>query len=296
MNDKYPLVSVIVNFHNSEKFIQKCLDSIINQDYINIEIILFDNFSNDKSKEIISSFKDKRIKYFYSNIKLTLYAARNQALKLSTGDFIAFLDSDDWWEQNYLSLRKDFFNNQNFDYSYCNANFFYEKSNRSKLYKTYKLPNGKIFDHLVKDYLIIISGVIFKKKIFQKFGFFNEQYNIIGDYDFLLRIANSTNAHSINNPLLNYRVHSKNYSKLNTELFYKEYKNWFNKNKHYSNSKNKIILEVRLEYLEITNLLLNRKKTFRILIKILKHKNLKNMSKFLILFFLPKILFKFLKK
>jgi glycosyltransferase involved in cell wall biosynthesis len=296
MQNEKSVVSVIVNFHNGEKYLHKCLNSIVSQEYKNIEIILFDNFSNDKSKEIISSFVDKRIKYFYSNIKLTLYAARNQALKVSTGEFIAFLDSDDWWELNYLSSRKDFFNNQNFDYSYCNANVFYEKLNRSKLYRNYKLPNGKIFNHLVKDYLIAISGVIFRKKIFEKFGFFNEQYNIIGDYDFLFRIAKNSIAHSNNNPLLNYRVHNNNFSKLNVELFYEEYKDWFNNNEHNSNIKNKKIFQIKLEYLEITNLLLNRKRTLRILIKILQHKNLKNVVKFLILFFLPKKLYKFIKK
>lgn len=289
-------VSVIVNFHNSEKYLSKCIQSILTQNYKNFEIILWDNNSVDKSKKIIDTFRDDRIKYFKNSNKENLYKVRNMAIKKTTGEFIAFLDSDDWWEQNYLSSREQFFKNENFDYSYCNLNFFYEKNKKSKLYKTYKLPNGKIFNHLVRDYLIIISGVIFRKKIFDKFGLFNEKYNIIGDYDFFLRISKSTNAHSNDYPLLNYRVHDNNFSKLNSQLFYEEYKDWFDKIKHNVNSKNKKYLQIRLEYLEITNLLLNRKKTLKILIKILRHKNLMNKLKFLILFFLPKKLFKFIKK
>ena len=60
-------VSVIVNCHNGEKYLSKCIISILNQKYENLEIIFYDNFSNDKSKEIIATFEDKRIKYIYSN-------------------------------------------------------------------------------------------------------------------------------------------------------------------------------------------------------------------------------------
>ena len=289
-------VSVIVNFHNSEKYLSKCIQSALMQNYKNLELILWDNNSEDKSKKIIDTFRDDRIKYFKNSNKENLYKVRNMAIKKATGEFIAFLDSDDWWEQNYLSSREDFFKNESYDYSYCNSNFFYEKLKKSKLYKTYKLPNGKIFNHLVRDYLIIISGVILRKKIFEKFGLFNEKYNIIGDYDFFFRIAKSTNAHSIDNPLLNYRVHNNNFSKLNSELFYEEYKDWFNRIKSNVSNNNKKYFKLKLEYLEITNLLLNRKKTLKILIKILRHKNLMNKLKFLILFFLPKKLFKFIKK
>ena len=289
-------ISVIVNFHNAEKYLSRCIQSVLTQNFKNFEIILWDNNSVDKSKKIIDTFRDDRIKYFKNSSKENLYKARNMAIKKATGEFIAFLDSDDWWEQNYLSSREDFFKNESYDYSYCNSNLFYEKLKKSKLYKTYKLPNGKIFNHLIRDYLIVISGVILRKKIFDKFGHFNEKYNIIGDYDFFLRIATSTNAHSNDLPLLNYRVHDNNFSKLNSELFYEEYKDWFNRVKHKVNSKNKKYLQIRLEYLEITSLLLNRKKTLKIFIKILQHKNLINIFKFLILFLLPKKLFKFIKK
>ena len=66
-------ISVIVNCHNGEKYLSKCIVSILNQKYANLEIIFYDNFSNDRSKEIISTFEDKRIKYFYSNSKQSLY-------------------------------------------------------------------------------------------------------------------------------------------------------------------------------------------------------------------------------
>ena len=89
-------ISVIVNCHNGEKFLNKCISSILNQKYQNFEIIFYDNFSSDNSKNIVKKFKDRRIKYFFTDKKLSLYEARNRAVKLSIGEIIAFLDVDDW--------------------------------------------------------------------------------------------------------------------------------------------------------------------------------------------------------
>ena len=63
-------ISVIVNFHNGEKYIKECINSILSQTYENLEIILWDNCSDDKSNEIIKGFKDNRIKYFYNNKRI----------------------------------------------------------------------------------------------------------------------------------------------------------------------------------------------------------------------------------
>ena len=104
-----PKVSVIVNFHNGEKYLSKCLTSITEQSYENLEIILWDNSSNDNSYNLINNFKDKRIRYILNKEKVSLYKARNDAILCSNGELIAFLDCDDWWEKNYLSSRKNLF-------------------------------------------------------------------------------------------------------------------------------------------------------------------------------------------
>ena len=202
-------VSVIVNFHNGEKYLESCINSILRQDYKNIEIILWNNNSTDKSQEIVKNFNDDRIKYFLNNEKDPLYKARNKSILQSTGELIAFLDCDDWWEKDYLSSRSKFFSDDKVDYFYCNSNFYFEKSKKKKIYKKYKLPNGKIFEALAKDYFIIISGVIFKKKIFLDSGMFDENFNIIGDFDFIMKISKKLNAQANNFPLINYRVHQK---------------------------------------------------------------------------------------
>ena len=108
-------ISVIINCHNGEKYLDQCLKSILNQKYKNIEIIFFDNLSSDNSKNIIRNFSDERIKFFSSKKKLSLYHARNQAIDYASGELIAFLDVDDWWDVNYLSSRETIFNNNKYD-------------------------------------------------------------------------------------------------------------------------------------------------------------------------------------
>lgn len=94
-----PLISIIVPVYNVEKYLRQCLESLINQTYKNIEIICINNGSKDKSSEILVEFaqKDSRIKIITQE-KSGVSAARNSGLKIASGDYIMFVDSDDWAE------------------------------------------------------------------------------------------------------------------------------------------------------------------------------------------------------
>ena len=267
-------VSVIINCHNGEKYLKKCISSVVNQKYQNFEIIFFDNFSSDKSKNIAIDFKDERLKYFFSKKKVPLYQARNEALQVATGEIIAFLDVDDWWNENYLLSREELFDNGNYDYFYSNVFMFYEKSKKFKKYKNYQLPSGKIYKSLAEDYFVIISGLMVKKKIFKEVGYFNDKLNIIGDFDFVMRIAKKFNAHALNEPSVYYRIHKNNFSKLNSEMFFKEFNYWFENQIKLENKdfyENKKYFEKKLLSFEIKNLLFNKNKDFYLLYKILKY-------------------------
>ena len=217
------LISVIVNCHNGEKYLEKCISSILDQTYQNLEIIFFDNLSTDNSKKIVSNFNDDRIKYFYSDTKLSLYDARNKAINETSGELIAFLDVDDWWDKNYIFSRASLFNDDDKDFFYCNRFTFYEKNKKLKIFRKLDLPNGKIYNYLAKDYFISISGLIIKKKIFDQVGMFNKDFNIIGDFDLVMRMAKTFNGHAINEPLLFYRDHKNNFSKKNLGMFFNEF-------------------------------------------------------------------------
>lgn len=106
--NKEPLISVIVPVYQVEKFLERCIDSIINQTYSNLEIILIDDGSVDNSGKICDEYelKDSRIKVIHQNNK-GLSSARNKGVEIAKGDYIAFVDSDDWINSDmYETLMK----------------------------------------------------------------------------------------------------------------------------------------------------------------------------------------------
>ena len=108
-----PLISIIMNCYNGEKYLQEALDSVINQTYKNWELIFFDNLSTDNSQKIFNSYLDHRFFYYKSNTHIPLTQARNKAVNKCKGEFIAFLDIDDWWENFKLEKQINFMEKNN---------------------------------------------------------------------------------------------------------------------------------------------------------------------------------------
>ena len=109
-NKSKPLVSVIMNCYNCEKYLVESIDSVINQSYSNWELIFWDNVSVDGTANIVHCYDDARIRYFCGSKTAPLGGARNLALSQVRGEFIAFLDSDDKWMSNKLDLQVSWFN------------------------------------------------------------------------------------------------------------------------------------------------------------------------------------------
>lgn len=98
-----PKVSVVVPFYNTEKYLEKCLDSLVNQTLKELEIILVNDGSTDSSLEIAKNYqqKDSRIKIVEQE-HLKQGAARNSGMKVAAGEYIGFVDSDDWVDLDYF--------------------------------------------------------------------------------------------------------------------------------------------------------------------------------------------------
>ena len=195
-----PLVSIIINCHNGEKYLDKCIESILNQNYSNWEIVFWDNNSSDNSSCIFHNYKDTRFKYFFSKNFDTLYAARNKAIEKANGKYICFLDTDDYWERNKIEEQINFLeNNKNFEIVY--SNFYTVKKDDTKyIQNNYNLPEGKIVKDLLKKYSIGILTVCLKRKIFENI-LFDEKTNIIGDFDFFIKLSYKYNIGCIQKPL-----------------------------------------------------------------------------------------------
>ena len=106
MAEKQPLISIIVPVYKVELYLRKCLDSIVNQTYKNLEILLIDDASPDRCGEICEEYasKDKRIRVFHNKVNRGLSAARNRGLVEATGEYIGFVDSDDWIESDMYEM------------------------------------------------------------------------------------------------------------------------------------------------------------------------------------------------
>ena len=129
-----PLVSIIINCYNGEKYLKKCLQSAIGQTYSNIEIIFWDNLSIDKSIEIAERFRDKKIKIFESSKTTSLGEARNNAIKVSSGDLITFLDVDDWYSPEKIELQvQEFKNDQDIGLVFTNYYYYNDLDKTKKL-------------------------------------------------------------------------------------------------------------------------------------------------------------------
>ena len=284
-----PLISVIINCYNGEKYLTKAINSVLKQSYKNLEIIFWDNFSEDKSKKILNSFKDKRIKYYKSKKFTKLYEARNLAIKKAKGEFIAFLDVDDFWSPLKLEKQiKIFYANKKLTLVYSDCFIIRNKNQSKKIFANTKLPTGKITQNLLNFYRLPILTVLIKKKAF-RYKKFNKNYDIIGDFDFFVNLSLKSVIGCAQEPLAHYRIHKNNISRTKLSLFIKELEDWVAKNRGKKALKKYSFkgIVVQTQLLKIKKNLLEN---FRIkaLFQILKFPfNIKKL-KFLCILFLPR--------
>ena len=131
------MISIIVPIYNAEKSIKKCLESILNQTKKELEIILINDGSTDNTEEVIKSFKDKRIKYF-KNKNQGIGKTRNFGIEKATGDYIMFLDSDDYMSIEECELLYKKCKEENLDICICDFYRVFDDKNEEV-----KLPDFK---------------------------------------------------------------------------------------------------------------------------------------------------------
>ena len=155
--NKEPLINIIVPVYNTEKYIRKCLDSIVNQTYRNLEIILVDDGSTDSSGDICDEYahKDARIKVIHKE-NGGVSSARNAGLDLCTwGDLVAFVDSDDWLELNMYETLLEQIYLYNADIATCKISIEYSDNSRivHKKIKSNICFSVKDKEELIKNFL-----------------------------------------------------------------------------------------------------------------------------------------------
>jgi len=232
MSESKPLVSIIMNCHNGGKFLEQSVNSIISQTYKNWELIFWDNNSRDDSKKIIAKFPDKRIKYFKSKKFNRLYKSRNLAIQNAKGDFISFLDTDDLWLKDKLEKQINFFSeNKDYEIVYSNYNI-YDESKKKRFIKFKKvLPSGMVFKQLLRNYTVGIVTICLRSNLF-KDNSFNNNFDIIGDFDLFLKFSENKKIGYMHDILAEYRLHKSNLSKKKIDEHVIELQTWVQANEY----------------------------------------------------------------
>lgn len=196
-----PLVSIIIPNYNSEPFLEACLESAINQTYSNIEIIIVDDGSQDKSLEIIRKYKKKELKVFpHTRNRLPKGAptCRNIGISKAKGDYIMFLDADDIIKENKIESQIGLLNGSTNNIALCNCYLFRNSdlTNLEKLYIKDSSFTAPAMDWIVE---LLISGKfvtshswLVPKRIIEKTGFWNETLIKNQDGEYFIRIINNT--------------------------------------------------------------------------------------------------------
>lgn len=189
-----PLVSVIIPTYNHAHFIGRALQSVINQTYANWEAIVLDNHSTDNTDEVVLGFPDDRIKLVKIHNHGIIAASRNAGLKLASGQWVAFLDSDDAWNPDKLTRCLDKLQ-QGYDLVCHAENWVNQKTNPPSVRAVVYGPEPRAsFENLLFDgNCISTSAVVVALSDLRTVGLFTEgsDINTAEDYELWLKLARS---------------------------------------------------------------------------------------------------------
>ena len=176
-----PLISVLIPTYNNGKYIKQAIESVYAQSYDNIEIIVIDDGSTDNTKEVLKRYKN--IKYFYIEHKGIPFA-RNVALEKAKGEYIAFLDSDDYWLPEKLNTQIQYFKDHpNCEIVFTKYENFFEEENIKKNKRAINEKKREAMEHH------ILPSALIKKSLFEKYGVFDENFQIGEDSEFIYRMT-----------------------------------------------------------------------------------------------------------
>lgn len=295
-----PLVSIIMNCYNGEEYLKEAIDSVFNQTYNNWEIIFWDNNSIDKSANIAKSYGSKLI-YYKSEVNTSLGEARNSAIKVCKGEYIAFLDVDDIWFESKLEIqiKKMIQDNTSLSYTGCLLGLNIETSSRFiPHYNT-----GFIFGQLLQKFEINLPTAVIKHSVIYNQGInFNKLIIASEEYDLFVKIASTYKVSVIKEPTCFYRISSNSLTNKSIEhrandriitlaSLRRSFKNIVDENiKFFNNAKYKIWyykFQFSLYSNNINDAILNIKK--------IRYKDLRYFFIYIIVIINPKIYKKILK-
>ena len=218
-----PLISIVIAVFNGEDYLEDAILSVINQTYDNVEHIIIDGGSTDGTLDIIKKYTDK-IDYWISEKDKGIYDAWNKAVQISCGQWIGFLGADDFYELNTIQMYVENIN-LNTEVEFISSQSYFCTKDKKSLRKIGKSWNWKDFSIYMN---IAHVGSLHRKSLFEKYGIYDINFKVCGDYDLLLRAGNKLKAGFVNQILCNMRIGGISHggtSKIFEEIYQAKFKN-----------------------------------------------------------------------
>ena len=218
------MISVIIPSYNHGKYIQRCIDSVVNQTFKDWELIIIDDGSKDQSNNIIASYADERINHIMQE-NMGAHNAINKGLSFATGEYLTILNSDDEFHPHRFEISMNVFeNNADIDFISTWINIVDEESKIKAVKEgwrnmhpweikninlTFLDTNDYALNALMTNFVATTSNMIFKRKVYSQIGGMRN-LRFAHDWDFLLRVCSKFNCFNIEEALISYRVHNSN--------------------------------------------------------------------------------------
>ena len=200
-------ISIITPSFNQGDYIQDTIESVLDQNYENWEHIIVDGGSTDQTISILKKYP--HLKWVSEKDNGSVHAL-NKGVKMSTGDIIGWLNSDDYYEKNIFQDVVNAFDNMKNNFVCGNQNFCSKDKKVLLTDKTIKIDK----EYIVKKnpYVIRTPSAFYSKYILEKVNFFNESYKIVFDYDMFVKILSIDHITLVDKVFANYRFHEKTLS------------------------------------------------------------------------------------
>lgn len=200
-------VSAVIAVYNGEDFIQRAVQSVLDQTYPVTQLIIVDDGSTDNTPDVLEAFGDNPIIFVVRQPNQGQATAKNRGAREATGSLIAFLDADDFWNNDKLEQQVDHFNNKDVAVVYSNRTYIgLDDAPLQKQPEVKVRPSGKITDALIVENLIPFGSTVVRRDVFEKMGGFDQSLSMGIDWDLWLRVSVEWQFKYVDKYLLNYRI------------------------------------------------------------------------------------------
>lgn len=222
------LVSVVMSSYNHERYIGESIDSVLNQTFKDLELIITDDYSTDKSQEIIANYqkKDPRVLGIFHQKNMGITKTLNDCLDKASGHFISFIDSDDLWVENKLEKQLEILKKDDTKLVWSEGEIINGQGIKTGQLITEYLSaparkSGYLFLDLLREQFIFRQSLIFKSEFIKDIRF-DAELKYVNDHRFIVDLSVNNQFLFIPEPLAKYRVHGNNITKKNETSWAKD--------------------------------------------------------------------------